>query len=1132
MACLIPAAAPAAITHPLIGTFGSAATPSFTEVEGLAVDQATGDVLVLDRVAKTVSRWHADGTPADFSTLGTNVIGGFTFDEFSAKPAGFEQVAVDNSGGVTDGDIYVADGQGKDVRIFASDGTPLGTLTASSEGTFESTGSICGVTVDPSGNVYVGQFSQHLHKYEPSANPPVNADNHEHNFSFEKGCNLAAGAGPSAGSLFATHLENNETVLETGVAKLDSATGDENYNVDPGPAATVSVDPANGHLFIATGSEVREYDASGPSEPKALVPVAPGGENVTGVAVDGATGDIYVARQNTSHLEVWGPAVQLPEATSEEASVIADTVTFHGAVSAAGGPPASCVFQYVQINAEGFNGATSVPCSPAGPFTGTGHTAVTAEVKGLPEAAYRYRLLASNEDGTKTGGELLFNTFETLAGLPDNRVYELVSPPAKAGEVIPPEPEGSLGSSCSDCLPDAVSEPMQSTPGGGALLYQGQPFSTGLAAGPSEYVAQRTAGGWITEALSSASVSGHYVGFSSDFSRGVLEQREPALSPLAPTRGGKAFNELYLQQGGERRPLVTAEPPDRVPSGENEFKIRFAGANAGTALQPGFGHVLFEADDSLTGSVAGVAPVAPEVPAGSVGTTEIPCSRSGVQCDLYESEGAALRLVNVLPGNTEASAGAVLGAGRLLNEGESPDVAGAVSADGSRIFWTAQDSGRTYARIAGTETLEIPGPGNCRGNVLQQERVCFLTASPDGSRVLLSDGHLAVLNGAGTAYEASFDLTAGQGGFQGILGASEDLSRVYFVDTKVLTGANAEGKSPQEGGFNAYAWHEGGLVFIGTPRDGTVTIGSGGAYGNVAASASHRTAQVSADGRFLAFMSLVPLTGYDNAHEGSGGSTCDTFKEPHPGVPCQEVFEYDALTERLSCASCDPSGQQPIGPSNLSLLKPNVGIGAPLRQPSNLSPAGEGRLFFESQDVLSRRDTNGAIQDVYEFEPGGVDSCKREAGCVYLISSGASANDSMFLDSSANGDNAFFITRAQLLPQDKNEQLDVYDARVGGGIATSEPEPCAGEACAQAPSPSPLLAFPASSLFSGLGNLITPPPTTPGAPKPPTRAQKLAKALKACARKPKRARPACRRQAHRQYGSIATTKHSPHKRSR
>ena len=34
------------------------------------------------------------------------------------------------------------------------------------------------------------------------------------------------------------------------------------------------------------------------------------------------------------------------------------------------------------------------------------------------------------------------------------------------------------------------------------------------------------------------------------------------------------------------------------------------------------------------------------------------------------------------------------------------------------------------------------------------------------------------------AYVESADLTEGEGGFEGILGASEDLARIYFVDTE------------------------------------------------------------------------------------------------------------------------------------------------------------------------------------------------------------------------------------------------------------------------------------------------------------------------------------------------------------
>jgi hypothetical protein len=58
---------------------------------------------------------------------------------------------------------------------------------------------------------------------------------------------------------------------------------------------------------------------------------------------------------------------------------------------------------------------------------------------------------------------------------------------------------------------------------------------------------------------------------------------------------------------------------------------------------------------------------------------------------------------------------------------------------------------------------------------------------------------------------------------------------------------------------------------------------------------------------------------------------------------------------------------------------------------------------------------------------------------------------------------------------------------------------------------------PASATFSGPGNLV--PPAAVKA-KPPTRAQLLAKALKACkAKKDKQRRKGCERQARKRYGA-------------
>ncbi len=299
-------------------------------------------------------------------------------------------------------------------------------------------------------------------------------------------------------------------------------------------------------------------------------------------------------------------------------------------------------------------------------------------------------------------------------------------------------------------------------------------------------------------------------------------------------------------------------------------------------------------------------------------------------------------------------------------------------------------------------------------------------------------------------------------GFEGILGTSEDLSRIYFVDVEALTEESEEnenGEHAEEEELNLYAWEGGEPSFIGMLAPGDNEFGTR-AFGAWAASPSARTAQVTPDGAYLAFMSLASLTGYDNTRR--GGGKCRSSQTP----ACREVFVYAADSESLTCASCNPSAEQPLGDSNLTLIRPQ----APFRQPGNLSREGEGRLFFESLDALVARDVNGNVQDVYQWEPNGVGSCKRAEGCVSLISSGQSPNDSMFMDSSDSGDDAFFITREKLLPRDKNEQLDLYDARVGGGFEEVTPAPCSPEACAGPIASPPVQPSAASQEFTGPGN--------------------------------------------------------------
>ncbi len=1254
---LVAAAGASASGFKFKETFGSAGQPTFVKPVALAVDQASGDLLVVDVEASTISRFNPDGTPDDFSALGTNVIDGKTgADDTPQHGLSFEsnpkslQLAIDNSGGPTDGDIYVTQINEHLVDIFAQDGSYIGQLTESSEGPF---GFTVGVAVDSAGGVYVSELNNGsgvINKFVPAANPPVNGDNTA-NFARPSFGRLAAGASLTAGFIFASNFGGH-------LVKLDNTTGVEQYEVTPEESITITVDPASGDLFNVTGSQVKEFDASSPTEAKPLGSFKPSG-GATGIAVEGASGNVYVTRSGSSTIDVW-ERVTVPEAVTEAANPVgATSATLNGAVNPNGLPLTECFFEWgktqsygeiapcedpdalevgegtapvpvhaeiseletgttyhfqlvvanannalgedikggdeqfrtlgpailneaasqitasaakisAQIDPNGedtsffveyldeasylanpvserFTGATKVPVparkapasvsgvgglkegssvvsdltTTAGAFgsgqeisapgipagttilsvpsptelelskpatatakavalTATGPQPVIQQLSGLlPQTTYHFRLVASNLAGTALGPDKAFSTFALPgAQLPDGRAYEMVSPPQKVGEVIPPDPAAQVSQVCFECLPglNKPTMPMQSSPDGQTVLYEGQPFSGGLAAGPNEYLAGRGTSEWGTQSLSEPITTGVYDAFSADLSRSVLFQVQPALSPEAPTRGGKAFANLYLREAdGSLQPLLTGEPPNRDPgfaaSGGNQFQIRYAGANSGALSSAPFGHLIFEANDALTAAVPGIAPKAPAVEAGEQ------CTRSGAaNCNLYEWTGDQLRLVNVLPGNENAAANAVIGAGRMLSEAtdlEAPNADHAISEDGSRIFWSAEGSGQVYVRVNGEETLEIPGPGTCKNSVSLGERACFLSAAADGSVVLLSDGEIFELNEEEDAYELGFDLTLDEsevhkGGFQGILGAGEDLSRVYFVDSEALTGEgeeNANEEHAEAGAFNLYAWNSGTTKFVAALNQQDNHLALSGRYGSWKATPQNRIAQVSEDGRTLAFMSVASIVpGTDNRL--SSGGQCSV------GSACFEVYEYAANSETLTCASCNPSGARPLGPSNLSLLRPGARESGfpPYPQPGNLTSDGSGRLFFESQDALSPQDTNGAVQDVYEWEPNGVGSCERAGGCVSLISSGHDPNASLFLDSSDSGNDAFFITRERLLARDNDSQLDLYDARIGGGFEEIATAPCGGDACKGPASAPPSQQSATSQEFSGPGN--------------------------------------------------------------
>ena len=442
----------------------------------------------------------------------------------------------------------------------------------------------------------------------------------------------------------------------------------------------------------------------------------------------------------------------------------------------------------------------------------------------------------------------------------------------------------------------------------------------------------------------------------------------------------------------------------------------------------------------------------------------------------------------------------------------------------------------------------------------------FQTASEDGSRVFFTDTQRLTIGSTASGrtpdlYE--FELAGGGGPLVGKLtdltvdtdagesadvlgtipGASEDGSYAYFVANGVLgdgaehgatRGNCKEAGSPALKTCNLYVAH-----YDGTSWTTTFIAALSGEdapdWADGQADLTDLTSRVSPSGRFLAFMSERSLTGYDN-------------RDTNSGEPDEEVFLYDANSDRLVCASCNPTGARPSGVFD-SLEHEPIGAGdrvwtghwlagnIPGWTPSRLGGAlyqsrylsNGGRLFFNSSDTLVPQDTNG-LENVYEYEPPGVGDCEgssetfseRSGGCVGLISSGTSSEESAFLDASASGDDVFFLTTSPLVPQDVDSSYDVYDAHVCSASApcaasSTGPPPCAtADSCRVAPALQPGIFGPSgSATFSGAGNVA--PLVAKLTLKSLTAAQKLANALKGCKKKPTKKRVVCESRAKKRY---------------
>lgn len=377
--------------------------------------------------------------------------------------------------------------------------------------------------------------------------------------------------------------------------------------------------------------------------------------------------------------------------------------------------------------------------------------------------------------------------------------------------------------------------------------------------------------------------------------------------------------------------------------------------------------------------------------------------------------------------------------------------AGAVSSGGDRVYFTLD--GDLYLR-EGEQTVQLDAGLGGGGQ--------FETASREGSLAFFSRaGHLYRYRAPSGALE---DLTPA-GGLLGVFGASAEGSRVYYQTTAGIFAREGEAITQISAG-------------AATPESFPPATG---------------TARVTPSGSHLAFISTESLSGYDN-------------RDAESGLPRSEAFLYEAAADRLLCVSCNQTGERPLGDSTMPPARANGLSPSATRayKPRSLSEDGR-HVFFDSTDALAIQDTAGR-PDVYEWAAQGVSGCARAGGCLGLISRGRSSEGGAFLDASADGADAYFLTEDSLVGADTGF-ADVYDARQGGGLPDPpRPIECAGDACQFLPSepedPQP------GTLVPGAGN----PPLRFERSQPRCRARFVRRARR-CVSKRALARRACARRA-------------------
>jgi hypothetical protein len=1022
---------------------------------GLGIDPTNDDVYINrgSRITQLTS-----------AAKGNTVISNFGV---SHMPNESNSMAIDRSGGATDGDVYVSEGNslhflgGSEVLRYGPMAAVPTPASGEPEAITRTTATLRG-TVNPEGIPLTSCFLE----YGPASTPkPTNTVPCEAPDAAEIGSGLEStrvhadisgltvatkyrfrlASGNANGTEWAPGTDHIfETVRAVANLTTDFPSGgtDESTHLN----GSFDLDSLDTHYYFEWGT-TSSYGTSVPAIPK---------DAGTG------TGRLAVEPAEITGLEKGATYHYRIVAFNELGTTYGQDREFTTV-----GPPAITNFTYGNLGAESVDlkatispeqaeteyrfeyGITtgygsSIPIPDADIGDGGGAVTVTQHLNVQPRTTYHFRVVAHNQYGTVNSEDQSFGFYppecpnaqvrgETRStNLPDCRAYEIVSPGYAEGVTLVPGagPVTGFATNPSKLAYGAIF---------GIIPNTGEP--------PNNigdvYAATRTPNGWKSKYIGLSGDKAREVGGPPEYSPACfyslsptkvssLVAADPSMSRFVNYDFGDSCDQLTTgpwstPQFGSNVPYIwntdNNQLLERWPT--NFEKIPGGSKYVGYPITSGdLNHFVFSSNVVFA-------------PGGEAQEPEWLC----YECYNEAGTGVISTDASVYDYNTET--GETVLASVLGDENETPFKARpvAVSSDGSRILM--RHNQQLFVRSEDTHTYEIaPGHQVTYLGTAEEGREVFITSAeqltPDDkdnsvdlfvwdeaepntlTRLSTGDqGEAGNADNCSVPWIPNCDVRvisfAGFATAPGGLGGNgrtdsyiaSETGEIYFESAEQLDGSR--GKA---GMVNLYVYRDGAPQFVTAMTDLRVTL-SGPLGTEVISDNPVARMQVTPDGAHVAFETASRVTAYDSAGLG-------------------EMYSYEPTSGKIVCVSCRPDGDPP---------RSDV-----LGSQNGLFMSYDGRVFFATADDLVPQDTNDRI-DTYEFVEGRPRLISTGTGPAPTGFTGFNGflNSPGVVSVSANGADVYFTTYDRLVSQDLNgNTAKIYDARANGGFPAENPvAPCA-----------------------------------------------------------------------------------------